>query len=353
MRPLHAILTLFAIALLPEIARAQRATLRGTVRDSSGAPVSGVEVILSQERRRVVTDSLGRYVVGDLPRRTVLVRFRRLGYGPQLREVDLSRGDATFGIVVERVPFTLAPQVVSASRGGLTGVVGDTSYRAIADAEVRLIGYGRETRTDATGAFAFDVPAGQYQVRVRRIYYGQKMFSVTVPKDSGRHVTVWLVPFDSTLPKPFLAMMGGFDGRQELRMTALARRTARRTLPARYFGRDELERSGAEWVIDLVPRLGVGVPMATDVCVILNGGPQVTYADMVAVSELDAVEIYPPGSLRGMSVADYDATSIVGGSRSSFDARLGGNRGRLAVSGDDGNYHTARCGAWRVFAWSR
>ena len=147
---------LLAAAIAPVVARAQRATLRGSVRDSAGTPVGGVEVMLSKGRRRAVTDSLGHYEVGDLPRREVTVRFRRVGYAASVQEVDLSRRDATLDVVMARTAHTLPPQVVSAARGGLTGVVGDTSSSSsLAEGAARDFGRYHSARCGAWRIYAW------------------------------------------------------------------------------------------------------------------------------------------------------------------------------------------------------
>ncbi|HEX6939844.1 MAG TPA: carboxypeptidase regulatory-like domain-containing protein [Longimicrobiales bacterium] len=83
------------------VARAPRATLAGTVYDSTrAAPLAGAEVFLSGTGYRAVTDSAGRFEIGDLPEGVYAVSFLHprldtLGIFAPPREVALTAGDVT------------------------------------------------------------------------------------------------------------------------------------------------------------------------------------------------------------------------------------------------------------------
>lgn len=84
--------------------------------------------------------------------------------------------------------------VTAATRTGLFGTISDTALHALRDVRVSVAGSGRSARTDSAGKFFMALRAGSYMLRVDRDSFAVQTFGVTVPKDSGREVAVWLVP---------------------------------------------------------------------------------------------------------------------------------------------------------------
>jgi carboxypeptidase family protein len=84
--------------------------------------------------------------------------------------------------------------VASATRGGLSGVVGDTAFNIIEGATIWALASDRRAMSDSAGQFFLDLKPGRHMVRVERPGYGSKLVSVNIPRDSGRRVTVWLSP---------------------------------------------------------------------------------------------------------------------------------------------------------------
>jgi hypothetical protein len=67
--------------------------LTGTVRDSAGRPLAGVEVVLEDSDRQTQTDQSGRYLLGNLPLGAHSALFRLVGYRPIRLHVQLTRAD--------------------------------------------------------------------------------------------------------------------------------------------------------------------------------------------------------------------------------------------------------------------
>lgn len=98
------------------------ASLEGTVRSGdAGAPISAVRVEVVDQHRVSWTDSLGRYVLGDLPSGTHLLRISRLGYEVRTTEVVL----APTGIL--RVDIVLTPQPATLAEVRITDQYGATA----------------------------------------------------------------------------------------------------------------------------------------------------------------------------------------------------------------------------------
>ncbi|MEO5566987.1 MAG: carboxypeptidase-like regulatory domain-containing protein [Gemmatimonadaceae bacterium] len=98
--------------------------------------------------------------------------------------------------------------VTSAPRGGLSGVIGDTTYAMVDGAEVRIMGEGKWVLSDSTGAFHIPIEKGTYAVVVSKKGYGKSLVSVTVPPDSGRKIAVWLGSLPRNPNRTALAMDG-------------------------------------------------------------------------------------------------------------------------------------------------
>jgi hypothetical protein len=70
--------------------RTEPRTLRGSVVDSTGAPVRDATVDVVTALVDTRTDSLGRFIVRDLPPRRHILRVRRVGYAPTYLAADLT-----------------------------------------------------------------------------------------------------------------------------------------------------------------------------------------------------------------------------------------------------------------------
>lgn len=66
--------------------------ISGTVRDSAGAPIPGVEVVLLQTKGAVYSDSLGVFHFTDIPSGKRELHFRRLGFAPKSLDTDVREG---------------------------------------------------------------------------------------------------------------------------------------------------------------------------------------------------------------------------------------------------------------------
>ena len=87
--------TLFLNALFPSTSAAQ-ATLKGIVRqDSTGIPLSGVEVLAEGVGKQTTSDRKGRFTLSDLPYGPQTILFRQIGFRPTRRGVLLLKGDTT------------------------------------------------------------------------------------------------------------------------------------------------------------------------------------------------------------------------------------------------------------------
>jgi hypothetical protein len=149
---------------------------------------------------------------------------------------------------------------------------------------VYVVASNRRTVTDSAGTFFLDVKPGRYMVEVTKPGFARKLLSVTVPADSGRHVTVWMTPSNR-----------GPSHREASFTRDLTRRFLIRKATARFFTREDMDRYNLQWLSQLVV-MGSGMPVADQCETIVDGFWRIpVYA--LTIDEVESVEVYPPGSL--------------------------------------------------------
>src|SRR5690242_21743741 len=81
------------VLLLPALASSAFAqsvgAISGTVRDSGGKPIPGVEVVLLQRPGVVYSDSLGVFRFASIPAGKRELHFRRLGFSPKSVDAEI------------------------------------------------------------------------------------------------------------------------------------------------------------------------------------------------------------------------------------------------------------------------
>jgi len=133
---------LMACALLfgAQSARAQGlGTVSGTVTDSAGVPLLGVEVAVDGADVRAFTDVAGVFHLGGVPYGTRALNARRLGFAPVRITVEVAQGgEAMVAVRLKPLAMALAPIIIRPSRMNYTG---------------RLAGYYERLEKRSTGYF--------------------------------------------------------------------------------------------------------------------------------------------------------------------------------------------------------
>ncbi|WP_291160653.1 carboxypeptidase-like regulatory domain-containing protein [Gemmatimonas sp. UBA7669] len=89
---------------------AARGTLVGVVLDADGRGLGDVDVIMGQDERRTRSDSLGRFLLRDLPVGRATLRVRRIGYRPLEQRIAVRAGEQD--VVVELLRYAQAMDTV-------------------------------------------------------------------------------------------------------------------------------------------------------------------------------------------------------------------------------------------------
>ena len=247
--------------------------------------LEAVEITLPALHRRVFSREDGTFLLNDVKPGKYEIRARKLGFAPEILQVKMDTAGGTIAFMMLPLPYVLDPVVTTVARGGLSGVVGDTSFQPIAGAEVRVMGKDLWAVSDSSGAFHIPVSAGSYLVAVRQSGYDYKLVSVIVPPDSGRRITVNLAPLHR---KALNREVHNLDDFQQ-RLTWRYQRTSR------VYTRADLEKMEIAWVSEVVRMAGgdLGAVSLDDHCyAVVNGGPDTDDIDKLTVAEIESVEIY-------------------------------------------------------------
>jgi hypothetical protein len=260
--------------------------LVGIVVDTAGNPVGGAEVTIPDLRRRLYSRGDGTFRFDSIPRGEYEMRARKIGFAPQVRhfDVDTAGGVAQFALMplVQALPV----MVSTAGRRGLSGNVADMQHASLPGATVRILGAGMSTTTDADGHFFIPADAGRYMVSVEKDSFSTKLFAVTIPKDSGRHVNAWLMPSLGPVSKE------KFWNIPDLRERQAWVKPQNRV----FFTREDLVRLKVEWISDVVvgsgPKLGFREPISPDCRAVIDGGPEIADVSRLTIDDVESVEIY-------------------------------------------------------------
>lgn len=260
----------------------------GVARDTGAVPIEGVEVSIVDLKRRVFAGVDGKFRFDDIKPGSYAVRARKVGYAPQVRTVRVDEDGGVGEFALLPIAQSMQPMVVNAARGGLGGIIGDTSFKALSGAMVRLLGTGRRAETDSTGRFYFAVRPGRYFIGVKQPGFLDKTLMVRVPEDSGKYVAMYLEPRSGKINPQSVHNMEDLASRMASRMTN----------NSTVYSSEDLEKMGVTWIGDAiqsaVTRTATRVFHANDDCyAVLNGGPDIVNVGDLTREDIVSMEVYP------------------------------------------------------------
>jgi hypothetical protein len=262
------------------------AVITGVVVDSDGAPLGRVTVTLVEPPATRVTEADGTFRFVDLPRGTYVLQTRGMGYLPTELRVELGGGETQrLTIALTRHPLLLDAILVEVGETGLRGVVHDAALQPIPGAEVSPRLTTRRFRTDDDGWFgAPGLPPGRHLLRVSAEGFDSRFFSVVIPEDSARVVSIQLQATSSSAPN--LEARDWRDYSQRMRWGSRSMMTI--------LTREDLDRRPAALLSDIgeVRHQAGNTP-----CVRVNGRPTVLPLDYFFAIEVEAVDVIPQDAL--------------------------------------------------------
>lgn len=291
---------------------ASPSTIVGVVTDTSGMPLQDVDVTVVKLQRSTRTRPDGTFRFEAVPAGTYEVRARGVGYLAPTQTAVVGKDGAAVNFRMIRYGQTLAARVTVASRAGLSGIIGDTAFRAIAGLRVQAVGEPMSATTDSSGAFYMPLKPGKYLVRVDGDGFERQTVGVSIPENEGRQVALWMTPTDG--PSNNIEGQSLFDmGQRKVRASPAT---------TRFLSRDELESQGVVDLLALARRWSTG-QITVDCSVVLGGtatkltpngqtaGIQVPISQLMT-ADVEFVEVYLPkaGGFRGPTSINSMQTTI-------------------------------------------
>jgi hypothetical protein len=304
----YGIVVAILVSTLAPSALAQTGTVVGSVKTSDGGPVVGRAVTLSTEwdTVRTVTTSNGSFRFDKIADGRYELRILMPGRAPWSTAIDI-RGGITVSVhAILRPTFRQLPTVrVTGLRTGVFGEIGDlTNYKPLDSARVEVIGFRAATTTSNGGRFSLDsVAAGRsYVVRISRRGYQLKTVSIRVPERGGFELNAYLEPGIDRSAKDEL-LWREFDNRANYggNNAALITRAdlvggPHASLASALALARPLLMKGLRLHWDALSRPGTAVYP----CIFVNGraAPQGVLLDQFELGDIEAIEVYGPGSLQ-------------------------------------------------------
>lgn len=182
----------------------------GRVVDEQGKPLAGA-IIAVQGQATTRADAEGRFTVIRLEPGSYRLNVSRSGFAAQTKSLAVRGGGTTreeFVLKSDRpvvIGATRLPQVQPARPGNLRGQVVDARTGKTLAAVVIAIAGQRSVTTDQAGVFAAaNLPAGVYQLVVRKAGYSDAKGSISIRAGETASTTIRLNPAPSPTVRPRL-----------------------------------------------------------------------------------------------------------------------------------------------------
>lgn len=169
-------------------------TIVGVVTDTLGIPIPNADVRVGTNEKAARTNAGGTFRVNDLVPGIYRISARAIGYVSPAASVTVGAEGARVHIQMIRFGQAMDTRLTVASRGGLSGVIADTTLKALANVTVTVVGGNAKVKTDSLGKFYVPLKEGSYMLRIERDGFDRQVVGVAIPKEEGREIAVWLNP---------------------------------------------------------------------------------------------------------------------------------------------------------------
>jgi hypothetical protein len=257
--------------LVPSAGLAQGVTIRGTVRDTTGAPVAGAEVIIA--RRSSLTSATGTFLIDSISPGRYTLTVRSVGMVPVRELLQVPAGGISGLDYRMRPAGTILPTVeVRAERPGIYGTIVLSGESPAPGARVQLVGPdGRVAMSDSAGRFAFQgLRQGAYLLWVTHPGYTERRVAIMLARNEGRELAISLFPSSRIASRLDIGAMEDLT-----RRLSIGLRTERTT-------REDLQKRGQNNLCDLPQLRGVVGSGNPSIVIVLNG--TTVYRDVPAYS---------------------------------------------------------------------
>lgn len=258
-------------------------TMWGIVSDQAGRPLEEAEVSVRNPRLRVLTRTDGSFLFEKIKPGRYEILVRRVGFRSMSVGVTVADSGGSVYVRMERAAITLPSVITTADRDGLSGVIGDTSYRAMPSVHVRVLGTDRRTVTNQSGAFYLDLKPGRHMVELTHDGFARQLVGVTIPDKGGRKLAAWMLP-----------RTGPDNPQEDANIMELTQRVIRASpVWTKLYTREDLEKLGQR-DLHQVAILGANKGLAHTCPVLIDGGPRSTGLWQIDARDVEFLEVYTP-----------------------------------------------------------
>ena len=313
-----------AQATTPAATAANR-SLHGTIVDSNGKPIDNVSLSILKPRRQARTDKNGKFRIDSLALGAYEVSVRKVGFVVATISFTVDANDNDVQIRMEGAGYVLPSLLTTANLIGLSGAVADTTYKAMKDVKISVMGTGQSALTDSLGAFFIPLKAGQYMATIERRGYARQMRGVSISDSAGQKIAAWMIP--QSRGAEIMLGVQLFDLNQKIMRSS--------AVSSKYFTREQLAGQGMTELLQLGRRFANGrLTSACDVTILGSGQPFPVALSDISVNEVEFVELYLPSAALGGS-ANRGKTSVNGNAKAFSTASS--IQANVATSADCGN----------------
>ena len=286
----------------------------GRVSSVTGAPISGAAVTVVGSKSATRTDSAGGFRLVRVPSDVVTIEFHRLGYVPAMVTLDAAKGTDTLFVQMLTTTLTIDTFKVTGKTNLLAGIVLDVQNQPVSGALITLVG-GKliEIQSGADGWFTFSVDRpGPIVFRVKKPGFASLTESIRL--EGVRGVVLHLLKPAANLTRVQKSDADGYNNRMVFVWHETDHRMAVKSSRAAIVPREELAPLGSMPLGNAIrfTKSGHGAAnylanQVNEACILVDGYRPMglTSLDIYKASDVEFVELYPPGSDMSGSINTY------------------------------------------------
>jgi hypothetical protein len=286
----------------------------GKVTALGGIPVAGIEVKLDGTSLTARTDRQGAFAFANAPSGVQELTFRGIGYLPARASIRVPERSLDVKVTMLAAPAMLDTVKVRERINVLSGVVVDENDTPVPGATIEVITGERQTLTTGEDGWFILTSVRDGVVAFRTMKEGYYLTNTAVRMNEWRGVVVHIESLDAKLSDSRRAEASGASNNSAVAWKDAGLRMSMRGSRAVVLSEEELSPFADMSLNEAIKRTHAGASLTFDlqnasgaVCVLLDGRRAVgsTTLDSWRASEVEMVELYPPGTELSGTSARY------------------------------------------------
>jgi hypothetical protein len=286
----------------------------GRVTTIGGVPVSGIEVTIEGTAFTTRTDTRGAFVFIGAPGGTQDLVLRGIGYLPTRQPVRIPERSLDLKVTMLAAPALLDTVKVRERINVLSGVVVDERDQPVPGATIEVITGDKQTLTTGDDGWFILTAVREGVVVFRTRKEGYYLTNTAVRMHEWRGVVVHLETLDEKLSDTRKADAAGTSNIAQAAWKDASMRLAMKGSRAVVVSEEELTPFGGMSLSEALKFTRGGSQLAFElqsasgsICVLLDGRRAIgsTTLDAWRASDVEMLELYPPGSESSGTVARY------------------------------------------------